>query len=153
MKNHHVIPLILVVAAVIVGTATIVAMQGTSSTPSIVAEVSPAPSEAIISVLSVSADTSLAAAGAAGSRIVQWQTQNYPATSKVNINLIKKVSSDPSTYELVRVIATDSPNDGTESWTPAATESGDSFFIEVVCSANQTFSGGCRANTAPTKAF
>ncbi len=151
MKNQHILfPLVLVVAAIIVGTATIgIGLSGSRDTSGPVTEVSDE-NGAEIAIISVSADQS-AAAAQSGARIIMWSTKNYPENALVTINLIKKVSDVPASYEFVRALATETANDGSESWTPEAKESGESFYVEVVCAGPQ--SGSCRSTGAPVRAF
>ncbi len=155
MKNYNketLIPLALVALAVIAGGYSLVSDLRNPSSPTSVAVTPGQNPDAQITVLSVSADATAAAAGA-NTRIVKWQSQNYPAGATVSINLIKKVSDSPTSYEFVRTLAVNTQNDGIESWSPAAKESGDSFFIEVVCGDSSGFTTGCHASGAPVSAF
>ncbi|MES2216081.1 MAG: hypothetical protein V4481_02185 [Patescibacteria group bacterium] len=155
MKNqqHLLVPLVLVVAAIVVGTSTIAVnySQPADSSGHQAVNVSARTPEAVISAVSISANT--AAAADAGSRIIQWKTTNYPANVPVTINLIEKVSDSPASYEFVRALAENTPNDGSEAWTPTEDEAGDTFYIEVVCASNAALSAGCHAGGAPVKAF
>lgn len=54
---------------------------------------------------------------------VNWSSTNYGSPT-VSIRLIRKVSSNPNRYELVRTIAESTANDGIASWIPSAVESG-----------------------------
>ncbi len=154
MKNqqHLLVPLVLVVAAIVVGFSTIAVnySQPQSATGKQMADVPKAP-EAVVTLVSISANT--AAAADAGSRLIQWRSSNYPANANVTINLIEKVSDAPASYEYVRALAENTPNDGSESWTPTADEAGDTFYVEVVCAPNSALTGGCHASGAPVKAF
>lgn len=76
---------------------------------------------------------------------ITWTTTEYPVNTGVTINLIKRVDESPIRYELVRTIALNTPNDGSESWEPARNESGKDFFIEVACSGG-TIAAGCQAD-------
>ncbi len=95
----------------------------------------------------------LASIFSAGSRSIKWQTGNYPASAGVNINLLRKVSDSPVSYELVRQLANNTANDGEESWTPAAGEQGDNLYIEVTCSNASAFPNGCQLQGQALKAF
>lgn len=99
----------------------------------------------------VSSNTSGAAVFLANSQKIQWKTVDYPANVGVNVNLLRKKSDSPLVYELVRKIATNTPNDGEEVWTPLATEKGSDMYIEVTCSTTYTFKGGCSLSQTPTK--
>ncbi len=86
-----------------------------------------------------------------GSKEVKWETSGYPKGVGVNINLIKKVSSDPDEYVLVRKIAEDTSNDGKYRWFPSKDETGDDYFIEVTCIESHQFNGGCQITSIPAK--
>lgn len=77
---------------------------------------------------------------------VQWESSSYPTNGKVNINLIKQISTNPNQYSLVRVVNSHTDNDGSETWTPLAHETGDNYFIEVTCATEST--SGCRAGVS-----
>ncbi len=98
---------------------------------------------ATVSTVSLTEDNSSAAAINAGTKTIVWRTSNYPQNVGVNINLIKKISDSPQQYELVRVLATDTANDGSESWTPALNEHTPDLYVEVVCSSAYQFNAGC----------
>jgi hypothetical protein len=78
---------------------------------------------------------------------VTWDTASYPRNAGVNINLIRKVSDNPTSYTLVRQIAVNTPNDGTESWTPNSNETDSDLYVEVNCGTNYAFSNGCTSST------
>ena len=78
--------------------------------------------------------------------VVKWQASNYPMDAGVNVNLIKLTSESPKQYELVRVIAKNTANDGSVLWAPQAGEHGDNYFIEVTCG-SASFENGCHADT------
>ena len=84
-------------------------------------------------------------------KVVKWQTNGYPAGVGVNINLLRKVLSSPDSFVFVRNIATDTANDGSETWIPNAGESGNDLYVEVVCSSNYQFKTGCKLGGAPMK--
>lgn len=105
-----------------------------------------------VSVSSVSSNKSLAAAVfLSSSKKVEWNTANYPVNVGVNINLLKKVNTSPVTYEFVRHIAKDTPNDGQEVWTPTSAEKNLDLYIEVTCSTTYTFTKGCQISRDPIK--
>lgn len=113
-------------------------------------EVSPT-SPATISMLSITDVASTAGAIFAGGKIISWQTANYPANAGVNINLIRKISDSPKEFTLVRTLATDTPNDGEETWVPQEGENSDDLYIEVTCSGNYQFQAGCSLSSDPIK--
>jgi hypothetical protein len=155
MKNqqHYLVPLILAVVAIVVGVTTLAVNYSQPSGGPVAVGSAPTTKmplrTAVVSVTSVSADT--ASAGDAGSRIVSWKTTDFPKNATVTINLLRKVSDNPASYEFVAPIAVDTANDGTESWTPSSEEGEGDFYIEVVCGSN--ISGGCRSGSAPAKAY
>ena len=51
---------------------------------------------------------------------ITWTTENFPAEASININLIKKVSDSPVSYEL-----------------------GENLQIEIGCGNPEKFTGGC----------
>jgi hypothetical protein len=150
MNNHITMPLTLIMAAVIIGAATVAVNNSSSNTPAELAMVSGA-SDATIDSVSILVDNA-AAAGTTNARVINWETSNFPADSLVTVNLIRKISDSPMSFEMVRTIVTDVPNNSSVSWVPETSEVGDDLYIEVVCSAIQT-TGGCRTNSAPIKAF
>jgi hypothetical protein len=90
----------------------------------------------------------------ADTKEIKWQTNNYPVGVGVNINLLRKVSSNPDKFELVRQIAKDTPNDGYELWVKTAKD-GDSsnLYIEVTCSTTYKFEGECQFLGKAIKVF
>ncbi len=85
-------------------------------------------------------------------RTVKWTSKGFPEGAKVNVNLIRKVSESPVSYELVRQIEKNAPNDGQAKWTPSKSETGDNLYIEVTCSDSLQIMG-CRVFGAPVKAY
>lgn len=64
---------------------------------------------------------------------VKWSSTNYVAPT-VSVRLIKKVSSNPARYEVVRTISAATKNDGSATWVPSAIESGVSgLSLEIGC--------------------
>ena len=106
---------------------------------------------ATVSTLSIVDNISSASAVLAGTKTVNWQTANYPAGVGVNINLIRKISDSPKQFTLVRTLATDTPNDGQETWTPQEGESSDDLYVEVTCSNAHQFKLGCSSLLDPIK--
>ncbi|MCK6463182.1 MAG: GPI anchored serine-threonine rich family protein [Candidatus Pacebacteria bacterium] len=74
---------------------------------------------------------------------VRWSTSDYPKGAGVNINLLRKVSSNPDRYEFIRVIKENTPDDGVETWTPSASDTGDNLVVQVSCSGKTVFPEGC----------
>ncbi|MBI5139113.1 hypothetical protein HZA26_00670 [Candidatus Nomurabacteria bacterium] len=104
-----------------------------------------------VSVLDAANSGGTAAAINASSKTINWKTTNYPSDVGVNINLVRKVSDSPKTFELVRVLATDTPNDGQEAWVPGKGEKTDDLYIEVTCSGTSEFNAGCSLASEPVK--
>lgn len=63
---------------------------------------------------------------------VTWTSFNY-APKTVAINIIRKVSSSPNRYELVRTVSVATLNDGSAVWVPAMTDLGSNIYVEVGC--------------------
>jgi len=63
---------------------------------------------------------------------VTWTSGNGQP-SKVTINIIRKVSDNPASYELVRTIASDTANDGKAVWIPNEDDAGFNVSLEVAC--------------------
>ena len=92
-------------------------------------------------------NTALAIMSDPNARTVIWRTNNYPAGVGVDINLIQLVSGFPRSFALVRVLATNTANDGVEQWTAVnSAEIGNDMYVEVTCSGAFTFTSGCFAN-------
>ncbi|MEK7610097.1 MAG: hypothetical protein AAB470_03220 [Patescibacteria group bacterium] len=73
---------------------------------------------------------------------IKWTSSNYiPKT--VGVNIIRKVSDNPASYELVRTVASATLNDGSAVWVPAKTDAGDNIFVEVACAVSAQ---ECRAS-------
>lgn len=85
---------------------------------------------------------------------VNWETKDYPAGAGVNINLLRKVSDNPVGYVLVRQIAKDTPNDGSEILTIDSKDGEkDSLYMEVTCSTTYSYQGECRFSGKTVKVF
>lgn len=76
-------------------------------------------------------------------KTVTWKTANYPKNVGVNINLLRKVSESPQAFVLIRNIANNTLNDGSETWIPENIEKGDDVYIEITCSNTYSFKNGC----------
>lgn len=63
---------------------------------------------------------------------VEWLSDNYSAPTVV-INIIRKVSESPISYELVRTVSAGTSNDGLALWIPTLLEAGDDIYVEVGC--------------------
>ncbi len=99
----------------------------------------------------VSANLGVASAFSANTKTVTWTTTGYPQNAGVNINLIRKTSSNPTMFVFLRTIALDTVNDGQESWTPQASENTGDVYVEVTCSNTYKFKSGCKLGGAPIK--
>lgn len=107
----------------------------------------------IQSVSKVSGDNLAAAGTSANSKIIKWQTSNFPSDATVNINLLRKVTDPTISYELVRKIAENISDIGEFVWTPEATDIGDDLYLEVTCGSNFSFPKGCNVKSEPIKAL
>jgi hypothetical protein len=75
-------------------------------------------------------------------QVLKWQASKYPSTS-VSLHLLKKVSNNPVSYELVRSISEKAPNSGTYKWTPTEKALGSGIIVEIACvNSNQACSAG-----------
>ncbi len=91
----------------------------------------------------------VAGAALSGAVIITWQTADYPQNAGVNINLLKKISASPVSYELVDKIATDAPNTGSFNWIPGPGETGKNLFVQVTCGAVSQLSAECQTTSKP----
>jgi hypothetical protein len=108
-------------------------------------------SPSTVSSLSVVDDNSTASAISVGTKMISWQTSNYPKDVGVNINLVRKISDSPKQFDLVRTLAIDTPNDGKETWVPQNGETSNDLYIEVTCSTSYQFNSGCSLPVDPIK--
>lgn len=106
------------------------------------------PSNLAVSVISIDKNDGLAAVFSANSRTIKWITNDSSRNTKVNINLVKKVSGDPIQYDLVRTIVRNTDNDGQYAWNPFVGELGQGYYIEVTCGENYT-EGECVVSGNP----
>lgn len=104
-----------------------------------------------VTLVSLTKNSGLASVLFSDAKTIAWKTENYPANAGININLIKKVSDSPAQFALVRAIAKDSPNDGTETWTPQRGEYSNDIYVEVTCSDTYQFKTGCKLGGEPIK--
>lgn len=84
-------------------------------------------------------------------KVITWQTVDYPANVGVNINLLRQTSNSPITYSLIRTLAKDTPNDGTESFVLKSGETGSDVYAEVACSSTYKFKQECKLSSTPFK--
>ncbi|MDQ5893724.1 MAG: hypothetical protein QG640_737 [Patescibacteria group bacterium] len=63
---------------------------------------------------------------------LKWTASNY-SSDNVKVNVIKKVSSNPNRYELVRTVSDKTLNDGVATWIPAKSDIGNNIFVEIGC--------------------
>lgn len=92
-----------------------------------------------------------ASAVLSNAKTITWQTNNYPAGAKVNINLLRQISDSPRKFVVVRTIVTDTPNDGQETLIPKAGENSNDLYIEVTCSSTYQFKSGCKVSSEVLK--
>lgn len=72
---------------------------------------------------------------------LKWTASNY-TSSDVKVNIIKKVSSNPNRYELVRTVSEKTANDGVATWVPTTSDIGNNIFVEIGCKNSQV---ACRS--------
>jgi|GEM_PF-1845174 len=77
---------------------------------------------------------------------IYWTAKDYSADS-VNINLIRKVATNPDRYEFVRSIALGQSNTGRATWVPRVSDTGD-LLIEIACVSSEQ---ACRTVTDTTR--
>ena len=82
--------------------------------------------------LPISETTDMMIAGWPGKQSIVWRPQDINSP-RVIISLIKRVSTDPDTYDLVRVLASSTPNIGGYTWTIRPNEVSPDTYIEVGC--------------------
>ncbi len=90
--------------------------------------------------------------GLTPSKTITWQATNFPSGLGVEINLIKKTSTSPVAYSLVRQLTHNAPNTGTFTWTPQSNENGSDLYLEIGCASNAhgaTTPNGCVSTTEP----
>lgn len=104
-----------------------------------------------VSSLSIVDDNSTASVLSVETKTISWQISNYPKDVGVNINLVRKISDSPRQFVLVRTLATDTPNDGNETWIPRNGETSDDLYVEVTCSTSYQFKSGCSLSMDPIK--
>jgi peptidoglycan hydrolase-like protein with peptidoglycan-binding domain len=106
-----------------------------------------------VSATSVVPNSNTASAVTSNSKTISWQTGNYPVDVGVDINLLRKVSSNPTSYALVEKIAKNVKNNGSFMWIPKSNQTGDDLYVEITCSTTYQFTAGCSAMGTPIKAF
>lgn len=116
-----------------------------SNTPAIVSNTS---NGATVGIQSVSSVSGLAAIFSANNKIISWNTMGFAANETVDVNLIRKISETPATYELVRKLADNTTNDGKLTWSPKEGELEAGLFIEVTCSGEET-ALSCEVKASP----
>lgn len=139
MKNYYVLSLI---ATVLLTGAYSFYQFSPKDANNVVTDISTQTSDTTVSAKSIKPLSGIASVFAANSRVINWETSSFPADAGVNINLLKKVSDSPIEYTLVKNIATNTANDGQETWNATAEELNSGLFIEVTCSTVQT-PGAC----------
>ena len=80
---------------------------------------------------------------------VKWSSTNYKAPV-VSIRLIRKVSSNPARYEVVRTISAATKNDGVATWVPASSDIGTNLSLEIGCA---TSGVACQAGNSTGSAL
>lgn len=106
--------------------------------------------KATISNVSIKNNANVAAAGLAASKTISWSSANFPVGNNVSINLLRKTSSTPNTFTLVRQIAKDVGNTGFYTWIMQSSDTGSDLYIEIACQASAKFPNGC-SSSGPIK--
>jgi hypothetical protein len=75
-------------------------------------------------------------------QVVTWNPKDI-TSDRVAINVIRKVSDNPVSYDLVRVVATSTENDGSATWVPSNLDIGANLYIEIGCTESDS---ACRAS-------
>ena len=73
---------------------------------------------------------------------VTWNPKDI-ISDRVSIDVIRKVSDNPASYDLVRVVATSTENDGSATWVPSSLDVGANLYIEIGCVVSDS---ACNAN-------
>lgn len=63
---------------------------------------------------------------------ITWTSSNYAAAT-VAVDIIRKVSDNPTQYVLVRQVASSTANDGDAVWVPAPGDVGPNTYVQVAC--------------------
>ena len=108
--------------------------------------------EATVAIQAVTDNVGLASVAGVRSKTVSWEARNFPANIGVDINLLRKVSDSPISYTLVRKIVSNTNHDGSEIWTPTASEIVNDLYLEVTCASGASFTGGCQTSSQPIQA-
>lgn len=111
---------------------------------------------ASVGVVSV-ADGSDKLAGAAAAlgyvKSIKWNSSGFPQGATVDINLLKRSSDSPVSYDFVKKIASGYANTGEITWLYTKADMNDDYYVEVVCSTPQSFPNGCTVTASPMKVF
>jgi hypothetical protein len=78
---------------------------------------------------------------------VLWNSQDI-TSNQVAINVIRKVSDNPASYELVRTVATSTANDGSATWAPSSKDLGGNLYVEIGCTKTAS---ACRADISSSQ--
>ena len=104
-----------------------------------------------VGIESVSSPANTASVLGATMKTIIWKTSSYPQNDGVDINLIRRTSDSPISYDLVKTIARDIPDSGSFEWLPAESETGNDLYVEVTCSTESSALNGkgCAVNAEP----
>ena len=80
--------------------------------------------------------------------ILRWQSANFPANGKIDINVMRQISQTPRSFVLVRQIAQGIANTGSATWTPSSGDIGGDMYAQIGCSSLSTFPEGCASEDA-----
>ncbi len=96
-------------------------------------------------------NTAVATVLLSNGKSVTWTTNNYPEGVGVNIHLLRKSTSGPVSFSVIRTVAQDTPNDGNETFSLQTSELGGDVYVEVTCSSTYQFKSGCHFSDAAVK--
>ncbi|MEK7106177.1 MAG: hypothetical protein AAB895_02355 [Patescibacteria group bacterium] len=145
MKNITKYLIVLVLIAVIIASVVI------SIKSSVVTVFDQTESPAKVGIIALKNVPNTASLGSIDAQEISWSSESYPRNTGVNINLIRKISDSPMTFELVRTLAQNTENDGSEIWVPTVEEKNSNLYIEVTCSNTENLSQACFVTSSPVK--
>ncbi len=85
------------------------------------------------------------------SKTLHWKTATYSSIPSFNVNLIKKVSDSPLSYDLVRHVGENIPNTGSFTWSSESNEVGSNFYVEVTCGSDTPVGQECHISDGLVK--
>lgn len=160
MNKRYTNLIVIAIIAIGAGGAYIVSDSFVPTTPApIVQNTTEEAASVGITAITTNRDANTAAAGdtlITDTRIIRWESRNFPNGATVNVNLIRKISDNPIKYEFVKSLGMNIANTGNISWTPGQDEISEqsaNLYIEVVCANADSLKNGCNVSTNPIKVF